>query len=523
MRPTDLPGRPANRTWWVALVAILLVGAWLGWAGRPPEPALLNDEARYVLLSRSILAGHYRDLEIPDHPPHAQYPPAFPALLAAVTVLTGPTLEHGVIANLMVLALSTVLVAVAVRRLEFPLLGLAAAAALSVNPALVELGGMLLADPLYILALAGFHWVLQGAGQPRRGHLAAGIGFALLGFLSRSIGLAMLGALAMMQVSRLNRRTLVQVAGVLIGCIVIWFGYTIWAGRDTLGHTYADDVLEILPRLTSSEFLGHVAGNASYYFSRAAHNQFGVPPVEGNALPALLFGFLLLGFAGAALPTLWTRWRSVLWVCAATIAILLVFPWGVDRYFTPIVPWIIVSVLLGATVLGRRLGMSRPELAGAALAGLLVCVGAPASLERALVQTSCRSGDAATDLRCVEPPVADFVRAVRYLQDSLPQDVVVASSQPATIFLRTGLLGVPIEQLRGSTELVAPRGPVDVVMLSAVSSNHGMLGAIEAECGAYEMVGSATSSALLLRRRITREDACGTIAAYLERYRGISR
>lgn len=507
----------------MALAAILLVGAWLGWAGRAHGPAFLNDEARYVLLSQAILSGQYRDLEILGHPPHAQYPPAFPAMLAAVALLTGPALEHGVAANLMVLALSTVLVALAVRSLGFPLLGLAAAAAVSVNPALVELGGMLLADPLYIMATAGFLWALQGAGLPARGHLVAGIGFAVLGFLSRSTGLALLGALAMMQMSRLTRRTLIHAAAILVVCIVVWFGYTTWAGRDGLGHTYADDVMHILPQLTSTEFAGQVAWSARFYFSRAATNQFGLPPVEGNVLPALLWGLMLLGFAAAALPMLWARWRAVLWVCGATIAILLVFPWGVDRYFTPLVPWVIVSVLFGATAIGRRVGLSRPELAGVAVAALLTCVGGAASLRQASRQMACRSGDASTDLRCVEPQVADFTRAARYLRDSIPEGLVVASPQPATIFLMTNHLGVPIEQMRGTTALVAPDGPVDLVMLSAISSNHGMFGAMESECTEFEVVGPATLSSIFLRRRVAGDDACATLAEYLERYRDILR
>lgn len=519
MTTSAAPAGPGPRGWWTILGVILVVGFAIGWAGRAPGLAMLNDDARYVLLSRSIALGQYNDLELPGYPLHAQYPPAFPAFLAAVTFLSGPALVHGIFANLLVLALAAVLISLTLRDLGYPLLGLTAGAAISVNPALLELGGTLMADPLYILATAAFLWVLRDDRGLTRSRLAAALAFAGLGFLTRSIGLALIGSLVAVHLARMNRRTIIRSAGILAGCVAAWFGYTIWAGQDGLGHTYADDILHVVPDLFSLEWARHVAVTGRHYFARAATNQFGVPRIEGTILLSLAWGVMLLGFGLAAAGVLWKRWRALIWVVAAHLAILLAFPWGVDRYFTPLVPWIIVIVLLGATELGRRRGMRRPELAGIALAGLLVIVGGTTAVRRAVAQVACRAGDPATDLRCVEPATADFVRAIRYLNDSLPENVVVASAQPATIFVMTGRRGVPIERLKGTTEKVAPQGPVDLVLLSTISSNHDMFRALQSRCDQFEVVGPSTSSSILVRRRADGQDACGLLASYLDRYR----
>src|SRR5690606_39598449 len=74
---------PATQT--VPLVAaILLLHLLLALLAFDPTPFTGGDNAGYIALARSLLErGAYVDLYDPAAPPHTQYPPAFPAVVAA--------------------------------------------------------------------------------------------------------------------------------------------------------------------------------------------------------------------------------------------------------------------------------------------------------------------------------------------------------------------------------------------------------------------------------------------------------
>jgi 4-amino-4-deoxy-L-arabinose transferase-like glycosyltransferase len=53
-----------------------------------PKLFLGGDNAHYLILAKSLLSGQgYKDIFMPDSPPHTQYPPGFPALLIPGLVL----------------------------------------------------------------------------------------------------------------------------------------------------------------------------------------------------------------------------------------------------------------------------------------------------------------------------------------------------------------------------------------------------------------------------------------------------
>jgi 4-amino-4-deoxy-L-arabinose transferase-like glycosyltransferase len=55
-----------------------------------PKPTTSGDNARYLMLGKSLAEGKgYRDLYLPDAPVHTQYPPGFPLILAAITLVSG--------------------------------------------------------------------------------------------------------------------------------------------------------------------------------------------------------------------------------------------------------------------------------------------------------------------------------------------------------------------------------------------------------------------------------------------------
>lgn len=71
-------GHPVAFT--AGVVALSLLLSWLAFQ---PTPHTGGDNAAYIALGRSLLERHaYVELHDPAQPPHTQYPPVFPAILA---------------------------------------------------------------------------------------------------------------------------------------------------------------------------------------------------------------------------------------------------------------------------------------------------------------------------------------------------------------------------------------------------------------------------------------------------------
>ena len=78
-RAPPLPGalswRPHH---WCAVLGVLIIAVGLGWWSRPSELGASEDDATYVLLSRSLEQGRYNEEYLAGAPPHGGYPPGTP-------------------------------------------------------------------------------------------------------------------------------------------------------------------------------------------------------------------------------------------------------------------------------------------------------------------------------------------------------------------------------------------------------------------------------------------------------------
>jgi 4-amino-4-deoxy-L-arabinose transferase-like glycosyltransferase len=142
-----------------ALSAILVAAAlfrflFSGWVvGFHAQPR--GDEADYHAIAAHVAAG--QGFVSFEERPTARRPPAYPALLAAVYLVTGPSPAAGRVAQL-VLGVAIVWLTVRVTRRWFGhTAGLVAGAFAAVNPFLIFISGYLLTENLYlVLMLAAF-------------------------------------------------------------------------------------------------------------------------------------------------------------------------------------------------------------------------------------------------------------------------------------------------------------------------------------------------------------------------------
>ena len=109
----------SNRAQWLIAAVLLVAFALLAWLQRVPSLTTANDDATYVLLSRSLREGAYSSIHLVGAPVHTKYPPVFPALLAVVSTVFGESIDAFTAMNIALAAASLALVfAIARRRLR---------------------------------------------------------------------------------------------------------------------------------------------------------------------------------------------------------------------------------------------------------------------------------------------------------------------------------------------------------------------------------------------------------------------
>jgi 4-amino-4-deoxy-L-arabinose transferase-like glycosyltransferase len=464
-------GRPVAR--W--LVAVLLAGMVLGWFARQPALTTGGDEATYLILSESLAEGRYRDEFVLGTPRHAKYPPGMPLWLLALRTVGGESHDVPRAANLLLLALTALLMADAARRLVSPLAGVAVAAAIMFNPSLVEFAGSLLSETLFGLFIAMALWaLLRIRGVPVTRHAALLAVLAVLAaFLTRSAGIALVGAVVVTLLLQHRRWITLVGAAILAGSAVAWIRYVRDASQHSLGRNYGSEVNSSVDIASGSGVLGHLVANARDYLVWVPSSQFGFPSVAGTGVDNLAWAALIVAPALVGLVLLARTWRAAALFVAAYGAMLLLWPFADGRLATPLLPTMLVAIAVGTAFLFGRLGAARPGLLAAGFLVTLASIGAVATTGDALRLSGCRRAPAYADPACHSGAQRDLIAAAKYAADSLPPDAIVATTHPAMLYLVSARRAVPWERLydAGADSLLAPHGAVTHALVSQLGWN----------------------------------------------------
>ncbi|CAN5822463.1 hypothetical protein BH23PLA1_BH23PLA1_31760 [soil metagenome] len=424
---------------WAAVLIVLLAFLAIGGSTSFRVPPRF-DGAGYAVLAPSLQSGQgYRSIDHPDRPRHVNFPPGYPAVLAGLWSVTGPSAASAH-------ALSWICVTAAVvlawrwfrtfygRRVAF-LLGLA----LAMNWTWHRVGGSIQSEPLYLL---GQQLVLLLTFRARRlGGLWRGLVLGLLlaaCVLTRQVGIV-LAAVVLLDLGLARRWGVGLASGMaLLILLAPWLAWQAKAG----GKTQAD----WLP----GDRLGEVVtGNISFYVARLPDTLTG-PFVEvatvfrpSAAGPAMLFAILSTAvlLAGGAFALRSRRRRLAGLLVSGTLALLLVWPFTeAGRFLVPLVPALLVLGVEGLAGIGRRFGLRKARQWSA---GLLLVLAIPYA-SYALI-----SGRSAAQQRLQEP----FDAACRWLARHDDRPGPVLSAYPGEVHWFTGRQGVAPQPEDGPEEV----------------------------------------------------------------------
>ncbi len=412
------------------------------------------DDAIYVLVAKAMAEGQgYVYPQLPGTPPAIHYPPLWPALIAVVWKL-GPEFPANVpllkLLNPVLLALAAVGGTIVTRRmLQLPAwvaMGIVLAATSSVP--MHVLTNVLLSEPAFIALLFPALWLAERtrAEGGWRLALAAGLlGGALV--LTRTIAGAYVVATGLALLwDRRWRETLVYGAVVAL-CIAPW-QYFVWkyaAGfPDELRGSYGPYLEWLVEgyRGGGLPFLrGVVAKNAAdtWRFVGAVVT----PSLPGTVIRPAATVLALAATLGGGAVALWRGPTRILALgTAGYLAIVIVWPYQVERFLWAVWPLLLLLAFVGARALVhalRRDGRLRAAQAASALA-LLLAVGH--SFYNIRGQARGWAGGAA---HAMSERLEGIVRYVN--GDPRVRGGVLATEADPVVALYTGVQTVPVEIL----------------------------------------------------------------------------
>lgn len=543
------PAPPGARTG-ACIAALLALHALLAWAVRVPSLTTGNDDAWYLSLARALRGFSYVELPIVGTPPHAMYPPLYPALLALLGA-TGPDrLGVAIVANIALSVAALALAAILAGRISW---GFAAALTLvcAANPQLLDIASSVRSEPLFAVATLSVLVLLSWRALDGR-TAALAIAAMIVGALTRTIGVALVAAVLLHWALERRARTAAALAIAALLTVGPWMIWTSRAPGQHAGRSYVADATFAYPDSTadtpSPTAMGAARGRATaapppslarLIVDRVPHN---VPRYLAREIPAALalatvprtrvdnIAWLLLIVATSVAGMLALRrpLRIVVLYLAAYLGVLAMWPYVVTRYLAPLLPLLVLAMLTGARAIGARVAGARGERVALWVMACAMSVGAWRSVATRLGAVArCDRSAPMRSSGCFSQEQRDYFAAVATARRIAPDTARFLVSKEAAFYLMTGRRAaaeseaVRIREPEAFARFLGERG-VEFILLSRVHlDQHSLARAILPRCDRFELLESVGPHVALLRvpadgapRAASAADACGAITRW---------
>ncbi|MBI1748442.1 MAG: hypothetical protein HYR55_17935 [Acidobacteria bacterium] len=355
-------GAQAPRVDLIILVVLLLVAASIYRLNLSPIPfGIYHDDGLYVVTAKALATGHgYRIISLPHEPAQTKYPPFYPFLLSLIW-RSSPSFPQNLI-PMMYLSMAMTLGFLSLIYYYLITQGYCCRLTALIIVILVAFNGFtiywstyLLSDMTYAALSIAALWLVEIVAGTRRQSIAvAAIAATVLGltFLTRQIGMALIAASLLYLALQKQFRLLLVMALVLFMIVAPWL---LWCqaqiGKATPlgGEFYTGYASEYLPLAKNPLLLLKLISKKTLIFIAAIPAMF-LPAV---ATLKSIFDYAFISGAFALLVTglidLWHGGRRLLHIYLEFYFLLiLVHPFPhCDRYFMPILPFLLMGLLVG--------------------------------------------------------------------------------------------------------------------------------------------------------------------------------
>jgi hypothetical protein len=417
-------------------------------------------------------------------------------------------------------AVAILCVYLVVRQIAGIAAALAAIFLLSVNPTLLSAGPTLLSEAAFFCfvsaTLAGT--VLASATSGRPAYLA--IALAMGAFLTRAAGITVVIAVGLWLWKRRRTRELIAFGVAFLLVVGGWFTYTSLVAPAEAGWSYATDLTGgshvenpgLLQRLK-----GTLLPKAIGYVIDGLPWSLAFPTIPGTRIDNLFWLVITVVLVGAGATVLIRKGVAIVWYLLLAGALLLIWPWRVDRLLIPIFPFVLAALLIGGERLTRPLPAAVRRVALTTFT-LLAGIGA---IEGALLQVAeaqtCDRSKPYESAGCYNPESRSMAAASHYLRAHAAEGSVVLTVSGAAVNYLSGLLTEPPQMVAQFPPGEAGRGLRErgiryILITGGREHEQRRLGPrLLASCHDLRLLGRFPPAAMVLETEPPRnpsEDAC---------------
>ncbi|MBI3780353.1 MAG: phospholipid carrier-dependent glycosyltransferase [candidate division NC10 bacterium] len=525
---------PAGKSWLVTqqpvvLAAImglsLLVAMW----DFNPVMEQCDDCAEYIILARSIAQGRWMQLiNQPDSRRSDRLPFGFPLLLAGIERLAPGNMLAMKALNVALYALAMPVLYLLLMRHLPPPSALAVTLLALLNSLLLPFSHQVMSEVLYLLisllTMLCLEWAEEQSEARRRRGIAGGAILAVAATTIRSIGVALFGGAVLWYLARKRYRPALLVAGLYLGVLLALH----LLGAGVFGSFYVEETTKLSPvapefgSLKWTDLPSRVLANLKVYgLSHLSPALFPIPRVVPAAFPKVavmlvtipLILLILIGWGQEAAK----RGLPPLYVIGY-LGILAVRPplFAYERYFAPIVPFLLWFLFTGMGEVARRMwrlsgrrlprtmaGAADPWLAGTACFLALLALGRDYELKAVH--------------RHHHHYWTSYLEAGEWLREHSPSDSVILARKPYSLHLLTNRKTVRVD-IFGAPEQVIDlieKYHVTFVILDHFSTGRtvqrppALVKAIDSHQEMFEPLYTSPTSPTTIVLRVRREALAG--------------
>lgn len=516
-----------KRHFWApyAVLMLALAHAVAAWCLRPPGMAWGEDDAAYLLLAKELRHFSYREVQDVAAPMHARFPPLFPLMLAVVGWPFGDNLDALLVFVSLCSAGAIALAFDATRRALGDDVALPVAVLMALNPAVLWMGGNLMAEAPFVLFMMLALWGMAREDESPRYALLAGAAL-YLATMTRTAGLVFAAAVFGYWLVRRRYARAAWFSSLGVLTLGVWVAWTFLAPDAENRRLYVADL-----GLTGgggfrvvAEMAARVPGRVRLMLTNYVPTALAMPTVAGTSADNVLWTVVLLATAAAGAVALWRRWMVVVACLVPYMLLLLVWRYQTGRFLTPIVPMLLVVTISGALWLAAR----ARDPWGRWLVPLLTLVLAIGALvrdgERIAEVRSCDRSAPLTSPACYSKGERDALRAAYWVRDSADAGAIVFVSKERAFFVHSGHRSINQDRaLRESPDSLASylrSRQVRYALASPIGVyawGHNSL--LARACRDFAVVRQFSPETVLLRVREEREGvddgaACRALAAW---------
>lgn len=445
----EAPGyfRTSAGLWTLAAVCLVLFVV-LAWLQRVPSLTTANDDATYLLLSRSLREGGYSSIHLVGAPIHTKYPPVFPALLAGVSTIAGESIDAFAAMNIALSAGALALIFAISKRLLPPTVALGALALSASNPFLQGTSGTVMSEPAFLVLIALTVWMLSRVPLTTR-NIALACVLATLAALTRTVGATLVLAVIALLVIERRWRPAAMYAG-LVALVVA--GVWLWLRSRGMPELAADYITDAITRgnQQSPNPLAVIGGRAFANAPQYAGTLLwvlSVPTIAGTIADNLLWLIVTAVALAAGLVHFWKNWRIVPLFALIYGALLLAWPWVIGRFLIPLLPLLAVALVAGIHTLVARWGPRAASAVVIAIVAIIATAGVSRAAAKVATRSQCERDQAMLSPSCFNADQLSFFAGARYIRDQTPPSAIVMSANEGTFFYLSTRRLVPVDSI----------------------------------------------------------------------------